>query len=108
MFILPLLYRFQTATTWSAPALCTMGVALGFYYVSWARYVLRGREPVLLYKPQGGVPVPLAISPVIYFLAASVALGSVPLAVAAVMFGGAHVSLALVEHKRLTSVANRA
>jgi len=103
VFILPVFSRFKLGTAASVVALWAMVLALAFYYTGWARYFTRGRTPVLLFKPLLGVPLPLAVSPVAYLLAASVALWSTPLGVAAVVFGAAHVAISLFEYRRLVS-----
>jgi hypothetical protein len=103
VFILPVFYRFKLGTPASVVAVLAMLLALAFYYVGWIRYFTRGREPELLYKRLLGVPLPLAVSPVVYFLAASVALEPSPLAVAAVVFGAAHVAIGSSEYRRLVA-----
>jgi len=102
VFLLPVFYRFELDTTPGVVALDTMLLALAFYYTAWARYFTRGRNPVLLYKPLVGVPLPLAVSPAVYFVAASIPLRSVPLAVAAVVFGAAHVAISKFECERMS------
>lgn len=78
-----------------------MLLALAFYYMAWGRFYTRGRTPVLLYRPLFGVPLPLALSPVVLFLAAAVPLRALPLAVGAIVFGVAHVALSGFEYERL-------
>jgi hypothetical protein len=100
--MIPVFCRLRLATA-SMLAGEVMLLALAFYYTGWARYFTRGRTPVLLFKPLFGVPLPLAVSPVVYFLAASVPLRSLPLAASAVVFGVAHVAISLSEYVRLVS-----
>jgi hypothetical protein len=76
--------------------LVTVGVlALGVYYAGWARYFLRGRSPALLFAPLGILPVPLAVSPVIYFFAFAGLARSPLMALVTGLFGVAHISLSL-------------
>ncbi len=85
--------HFSTATD-----RCCLGVAvlaLGIYYLGWARYFVRGRLPELLYRPFAGIPVPLAISPITYFLACSGLTRSIALALVTLAFGAAHISLSV-------------
>ena len=103
VFIIPVFYRFGLGTAASMLAGEVMLVALAFYYTGWARYFTRGRTPELLYMPLFGMPLPLAVSPVVYFLAASAPMRSVPLAVAAVVFGVAHVAISRFEFERILS-----
>jgi hypothetical protein len=60
---------------------------------------------VLLCKPLLGIPLPLSLSPVGYFLAASLALGSMPLAVAAVVFGAPHVAIGWSDYRVLAAMS---
>ncbi len=103
VFILPVLYRLEAGTMASVAALWVMSLALAFYYLGWLRYFTRGRERALLHGRLLGVPLPLTVSPVAYFLAASVALAPRPLAVAAVVFGAAHIAISWSEHARLVA-----
>lgn len=76
--------------------LVSVGVlALGVYYAGWARYFLRGRPPALLFAPLGILPVPLAVSPVIYFFAFAALARSPLMALVTGLFGAAHISLCL-------------
>jgi len=70
-------------------------LALFVYYLGWVRYFRRGRLPALLYRPFAGIPVPLAITPVAYFLACSGLTRSPALALITLAFGVAHISLSL-------------
>ena len=77
-----------------------MVLALGFYYAGWARYALKGHRFVLLYAPLLGVPLPMAICPVVYFAAAAVYLGSWPLAFAAGLLAIGHLAVSQNEWLR--------
>jgi len=101
VLVLPVFSQFRLGTAASVLAGEVMFLALAFYYTGWARYFTRGRTAVLLYKPLFGVPLPMAVSPAVYFLAASAPLRSVPLAVAAVVFGAAHVAVGRFEYESL-------
>ena len=83
-------------------SLAIMVLALGFYYAGWARYLLKGHRFELLYKPLLRFPLPMAVSPVIFFLAASILLQSVYLALAALALGVGHIYVSYFEFKRVT------
>lgn len=53
----------------SALGLIVSFAALAGYYTLWARYLVTGRAVRSLYRPLGKFPVPMAILPVIVFLA---------------------------------------
>jgi hypothetical protein len=98
---LPLFYEFKLVGAVDMLAGCLMLLALAFYYIAWVRFFMRGRTPLLLYQPLLGVPLPLALSPVVFFLAAAVSLHAVPLAIATILFGVAHVAVSGFEYERL-------
>ena len=80
-----------------------MLLALAIYYAGWARYFRQGRDYALLYMPMLNIPVPLAISPVIYFGAASLLLHSFILAIVAILLGVSHIYLSLQKARRLST-----
>jgi len=100
VFVLPFLYRFDLVSPASLVALGLMGFSLAFYYLGWLRYFLGGRRPEMLYRSLLGVPLPLSVSPVVFFLASSFVLRSVPFAIASVVFGVAHVVVGRAAHGR--------
>jgi hypothetical protein len=38
--------------------------ALGLYYAGWLRYLRRGQSFALLFQPLAGIPLPLAVAPI--------------------------------------------
>ncbi len=68
-------------------------VFVGLYYALWVRYFRGGREFALLYRPLAFVPVPMAVFPVLAFLAGAGWLQSWWLAGAAVVLGIGHIVL---------------
>ncbi|CAN5210583.1 hypothetical protein BH09ACT5_BH09ACT5_18410 [soil metagenome] len=71
-------------------------VFVGCYYGLWARYFVRGREFALLYGPAVGIPVPMAVFPVLAFLAGAGWLHSWWLAGSAVVLGVGHIASAAI------------
>jgi hypothetical protein len=82
-------------------ALVVLLAAPGLYYLCWIRYFTRGRGARLLYQPLWGVPVPMAVSPAIYFAAASVMLHAPWLAAATMLLSVSHIPLTYREARRL-------
>ena len=78
-----------------------MIVFLFVYYVAWLRFFLKGRQYMLLYSPLMGLPLPMVVSPIAYFLAASVFLSSWFLGVFAVVLAIGHIYISKVESERL-------
>jgi hypothetical protein len=90
--VLPALTEPRGTVWWSAPA----ALALTGYYALWGRYVLRERTFAGLYRPAGGVPVPMAILPVLIFLATAAWFASGWIAAAAALLAAGHIPASLV------------
>ena len=104
-FVLPLFFPLSFSGGLVTIAWIVMGLALAFYYAGWARYILRGRDYALLFKPTMAIPVPMAISPVIFMLA-SVVLGSICQALAAAILGVGHITISAREYVRLKGASS--
>ncbi len=98
VFVIPCLYRIHIQDASAVVSLALMALALVVYYLGWLRYVQQGRRYALLFAPLWGIPLPMALMPVIYFGAAAVLLRSWPLTVATLTFAIGH--LAVSEHER--------
>ena len=84
------------AAGWIDAWLVAVIVFVGAYYGLWARYVLRGRDFTLLYSPLAVLPVPMAVFPVVAFLAGAGWLHSWWLAGAAALLAAGHIPSALI------------
>ena len=60
-----------------------------------------GKQYLLLFSPLMGLPLPMVVSPIAYFLAASVFLSSWFLGVFAVVLAIGHIYISKVESERL-------
>lgn len=65
------------------------------YYGLWIRYAVRGGAFSLLFSPLWGIPVPMAVFPAAVFLFTAVWIRSLPLGIAAGVFGVAHIIISL-------------
>jgi hypothetical protein len=101
--VIPFFHRIEVQGSWSVVALAVMALALLIYYVGWARYFLRERRYGLLFEPLLGIPIPLAVSPIVYLLAASALLASWYLALATVLLGVGHLSISYWEFRGMGS-----
>lgn len=63
---------------------------LALYHAVWIRYFASGRDVALLGKPFWGVPMPLAVFPVLYYLCGALWLHNLPAAGLMLIFGAAH------------------
>jgi hypothetical protein len=104
VFTLPFFYRIEIAGRTARTCLAIMALALCIYYLCWLRYFRQGRSRMLLFAPLLGLPVPMAIFPVMYFMAAAVVLHAAPLAIVTVAFGIGHIYQSRVEYQRLRSM----
>ncbi len=87
----------EVAAGWLAPLL----LALAGYYALWIRYLATGRDAAALHRPWWGVPVPMAILPVIAFLAAAGGLGNPWIAAAAGVLAAGHIPVSLLAARSL-------
>jgi len=95
VFALPFVLSPRVGTPVALVCLAIAGAAAVLYYVGWARFLIRGRTPLLLFASLGRVPVPLAVAPVIYFLACAAIARSLVYALVVLPFGAAHILLSL-------------
>lgn len=102
-FILPFFYSFQVETVPDKMTLILFCLLMGFYYAGWLRYVTRGRLFRLLFAPMAGIPVPMAVAPVLAILVAAANFYSWPLALAALILGAGHIPVSLLEWQRCQS-----
>lgn len=90
---------FSAVTAPLAPAQAVLGIVMGVlllgYGSLWVRYLVRGREPELLYGRWGGVPVPLAVLPVLAVAACAGWSGSPWILAAAAILAAGHVPISL-------------
>lgn len=101
VFVIPVFYAIEIQRTVQIISLGIMGLALLVYYAGWARYFIRDRSYALLFQPLLSLPVPLAVSPILYFAAASVLLGSWPLAVVTTLLGVTHIPVSYQSYRAL-------
>jgi hypothetical protein len=101
--VIPFFYRIDVQGTRQVVALVVMALALLVYCAGWVRCFTRGRSYALLFEPLLGIPIPLAVSPIVYLLAASVLLGSWYLAVATMILGLGHLSISYREFRGMGS-----
>lgn len=74
-----------------SPYLILMFVFLMLYYALWIKYFAGGRDYQLLGQSFLFIPGPMAVSPVVYFVAASLWLGNLPACIVTILFGIVHI-----------------
>ena len=92
-FVLPFFYRLAFSSVKGGIALAVLALALAVYYACWLRYLVLGRDEALFYRPLLGIPLPMAVMPVVYFMAAALLLGSSWLLLAAILLGVGHIQV---------------
>lgn len=100
VFIVPLFSPLHIRTSFEISSLILLLLSLLLYYAGWARYFRDDREYRLLFAPMLGVPVPLAISPVVYFLSSSAVMHSPYLLILSAIFAFGHIPNSLSEYHR--------
>ncbi|MGA3246563.1 MAG: hypothetical protein ABSE41_18240 [Bacteroidota bacterium] len=98
VFIIPFFYKIELQGKIGLFAVAP--ITLTIYYAGWWRYVRHGRAYKLLFSPLFGIPLPMAISPVVYFGAWSFLFNSWPLATATLILAIGHISVSNKERKR--------
>ena len=90
IFVIPFFCWIEMGGAVEMIAVVIMIGALGMYYIGWLRYMRGGRAFALLFQPMLGLPLPLAIAPIVYFYAASIMLHSWWLLIATVLLTIGH------------------
>lgn len=106
-FLIPLGYTLAPAAAWQWAAVVVMVAALAVYYWCWVRYARGGFRFRWLFEPLAGIPIPMAVMPVVYFAAASVALLSWPLAVATALMAAGHIYVSWFTWTHIRSVSEQ-
>jgi hypothetical protein len=100
VFILPFFYQIGPLSLTGRLALAVMAIMLIFYYSGWVRYVRKGRHNSALYRPMLGIPLPMAVAPILYFFAAAILLSSWLLAVATAILAVGHLYISQQAYQR--------
>lgn len=103
VFVLPIFSSIHHDKQYEVLSLIGMLFFLLLYYVGWIRYFRRDREYKLLFSPMIGIPVPLAISPILYFLSASIVLHSSLLFISSLILAIGHIPISLVTYHQINN-----
>ena len=106
-FVLPIFFKLSFTGILALLAWAIMGLSLGIYYAGWIRFFARERDYALLFRPMIGIPVPMAVSPVVFLLVSSCVLGSVLQAIATLILAVGHIAVTAREHRRVSGIDNR-
>lgn len=95
IFILPLFWeiRFDKNKLIFLVLMCLM---IAIYYIGWARFFLHGREFKLLFEPLFGIPIPMAVSPVLCIFFLGLTQNSWPVVAATIIMSLGHIPESLM------------
>jgi hypothetical protein len=99
IFMIPIFYRIDLRPTLNRISLFPMIFSLLVYYGCWIRYFLKERSFAHLFKPLWGIPIPMAVFPIIYMLFASKILGSILLLAATLLLSIGHIPISYNEYQ---------
>ncbi len=99
-FALPFFYNFHFDTLLDKLALAIFCLFMGIYFAGWTRYIHLGRDFRWLFAPMYGIPVPMAVMPVLAILAVAVNFRAWPLGLAALILSAGHIPVSWLEWKR--------
>ncbi|MFB9279466.1 hypothetical protein ACFFT4_31295 [Cohnella cellulosilytica] len=92
VMVIPLFYSMRAERSYETISLIVMLAAILFYYWGWIEYLRSDRSYARLLAPMLGIPVPMAVFPCLYFLAASIVLHSILFFVFAAIFALGHIA----------------
>lgn len=91
ILLLPFFYSLNLTKSYSKPVIFGMGLMLLIYYASWFRYFNGGSSPELFKAPFLGIPLPMAVTPVLFLVLSSYLMGSWLMFGVSILFGIAHI-----------------
>ncbi|SET45523.1 hypothetical protein [Paenibacillus sp. NFR01] len=95
----PLFFKMDTGDLYAFLALQGMILSLALYYAGWLRYIRQNRDYNWLYAPMFGIPVPMAVSPVLYVLFAAAVLHSPLYLLFGALLGIGHLPLSYAAYR---------
>lgn len=100
VLVTPVFSAIRNESLYEVLALIGMVIFLLLYYIGWLRYFRSNRDFKLLFIPLYGIPVPLAIMPVLYFLSASIILHSYLLFLSSMVLAVGHIPNSLYIYRQ--------
>jgi hypothetical protein len=100
-FISPAFFPINISGIIEIFAIIGIGLMLAIYYTGWIRFFTCDREYRWLSYPLFSIPVPMALSPVVYFLLSSVILHSIPLLISSIVLAAGHIPISVKSYKRI-------
>lgn len=101
LIIIPLFFPFSAKSVAGELALIVILIFLLIYYAGWFRFFYSGRVYEYLYLPLIDIPIPLALSPVVYFLYMSFLLDSTLMLISTIVFAAGHIPLSIISYRAI-------
>jgi len=101
LIITPLFSPFSATSMAGELTLIVFVILLLIYYAGWFRFFHSGRVYEYLYLPLIDIPIPMALSSVIYFLYASFLLNSILVLISAIIFAAGHIPLSVISYRAI-------
>lgn len=67
-----------------------MSLCITIYYCLWIRFIIKGRDFSLLFKPLGFIPIPMALFPVFAFGLVAISVKSIWIGIAVILLALGH------------------
>ncbi len=104
VFIIPLFYKIDVSGMLEIVDVAAMGLMLLLYYACWIRYFRNGGDFKWMFLPFMKIPIPLAISPVIYFMLSSIILHSLPMLIFSLLLAAGHIPISWQQYRHIESI----
>jgi len=101
VFLVPLFHRIQLDTVMKQAAFALIIIALTVYYFCWWRFFRNKRRYTWLFQPLGIVPIPMAVMPLLYFLASAIILESPSMFLAVICLGLGHLPISYKSYMQI-------
>ena len=104
VFIIPLFYEMDVSGVLEKVAIAAMASMLLIYYACWIRYFRNGSDFKWMFLPFMKIPIPLATSPVIFFMLSSIILHSIPMLIFSILLTTGHIPISWQQYKHIKSM----
>ena len=101
LIVIPLFFPYSANSMAGELALIVVVIFLLIYYAGWFRFFYSGRVYEYFYLPLLDIPIPLALSPVVFFLFFSFLLNSNLLLIATLIFAAGHLPLSIISYRAI-------
>jgi hypothetical protein len=106
VFLVPLFHMVYLDTVTKQAAFALIIMALTVYYFCWWRFFRHKRQYSWLFQPLGIIPIPMAVMPLIYFLASAIIMESLVMFLAAVCLGLGHLPISCKTYRQINDPNN--